>query len=54
MCDGIRPVTAADIRRVADTTFGRGSAGRLPTVVTMGHENVRDWRETLYAYGVGA
>ncbi|KZW00464.1 LuxS/MPP-like metallohydrolase [Exidia glandulosa HHB12029] len=54
MCARIRAVTADDLKEVAGEMFGSSAAGRLPTVVVYGREDVRDWRETLYAYGVGA
>lgn len=54
MCARIRAVTAEDLREVAGEMFGPESASRPPTVVVMGQEDVRDWRETLYAYGIGA
>lgn len=54
MCAQIAAVTADDLREVAGEMFGSATAHRLPTVIVSGREDVRDWRETLYAYGIGA
>lgn len=56
MCDRIDEVTAADIRRVAARVFGPGvvnSQGNKATIVTMGSEDVVDWKGSLRKYGVG-
>ncbi|KAF8527449.1 mitochondrial processing peptidase [Hysterangium stoloniferum] len=56
MCDRIDEVTEVDIRRVAARVFGPGSRdapGAKATIVTMGSEDVVDWKSTLQKYGVG-
>ncbi|EJD54511.1 mitochondrial processing peptidase [Auricularia subglabra TFB-10046 SS5] len=54
MCAHIRAVTAEDLRDVAEEMFGASSAARQPTMVVLGREDVRDWRETLRAYGISS
>ena len=51
MTDKIDQVTPDDIKRVAARVFGPES-GSKPTVVCMGHEDVRDWREAFSKYGL--
>ena len=53
MCDKIDEVQAADIRRVAARIFGTGPKGGKATIVTMGSEDVADWKGILRKYGVG-
>ncbi|TFY81488.1 hypothetical protein EWM64_g2523 [Hericium alpestre] len=53
MCDKIDEVTPESIQRVANRIFGRQS-GNKPTVVTMGHEDVGDWKSTMKKYDVGS
>jgi mitochondrial-processing peptidase subunit alpha len=51
MTDKIDKITSDDISRVAARVFSSQS-GSKPTVVCMGHEDVRDWRETFAKYGL--
>jgi len=55
MCDRIDEVTAPDLRRVATRVFGSGANGLKgkATVVTMGSEDIGEWKSTLRKYGVG-
>lgn len=51
MTNKISQVTPEDIKRVAARVFSPES-GSKPTVVCMGHEDVRDWGETFSNYGL--
>jgi processing peptidase subunit alpha len=51
MTEKIDQVTPDDISRVAARVFSPES-GSKPTVVCMGHEDVRDWREVFSKYGL--
>jgi mitochondrial-processing peptidase subunit alpha len=53
MMDKIDQVTPDHIRRVAARVFSPQS-GSKPTVVCMGHEDVRDWGEVFSKYGLAA
>jgi processing peptidase subunit alpha len=53
MTDKINQVTPDDIKRVAARVFGPDS-GNKPTVVCMGHEDVRNWGEVFSKYGLAA
>lgn len=56
MCEHIDLVTPTDLRRVATRVFGPGGhgiPGKKATIVTMGNEDVHDWKGTLRKYGVG-
>jgi len=51
----IRAVTADDLHQVAESMFGQAmtSSGLQPTVLLQGREDVRDWKEILFSYGLG-
>ena len=51
MTDKIDQVTSKDVSRVAARVFSPLS-GSKPTVVCMGHEDVRDWGEVFSKYGL--
>ena len=51
MTGKIDQVTPDDVRRVAARVFSPES-GSKPTVVCMGHEDVRDWGEVFSKYGL--
>ena len=53
MVEKIDEVTPEAVQRVANCIFGSES-GRRATVVTMGHEDVGDWKGVLRKYGVSA
>ncbi|EIM83585.1 mitochondrial processing peptidase [Stereum hirsutum FP-91666 SS1] len=53
MCDKIDLVTAESLQRVATRVFGPESGGK-PTIVTMGHEDVRDAKGVFKKYDVGS
>lgn len=52
MCDKIDAVTPDSLRLVAARIFSPGSAKKA-TVVSMGHEDLGDYRSVLRKYGVG-
>ncbi|THH27669.1 hypothetical protein EUX98_g6518 [Antrodiella citrinella] len=53
MCDRIDEVDAAKVREVASRVFGP-DVRKSATVVAMGREDVRDWREMLKKYGLAS
>ncbi|KAH7104953.1 mitochondrial processing peptidase [Auriculariales sp. MPI-PUGE-AT-0066] len=55
MTDKIRAVTADDLHEVAEMMYGATmtNSGRQPTILLQGREDVADWKETLFAYGLG-
>jgi len=54
MCDHIDRVEPNDIKRVAARVFGiSGTQGKNATIITMGSEDVPDWKSILRKYGVG-
>ncbi|KAA1468123.1 mitochondrial processing peptidase [Dentipellis sp. KUC8613] len=53
MCDKIDEITPESMQRVANRIFGPQS-GNKPTIVIMGHEDIRDWQATMKKYDVGS
>lgn len=53
MCDKIDEVTAESLQKVANRIFSPES-GNKPTVVTMGHEDVKDPGRVFKTYDVGS
>lgn len=53
MTDKIDQVTPESVHRVAKRIFGPES-GNKATVVTMGRDDIGDWRGVLQKYGVAA
>ncbi|KIY49048.1 LuxS/MPP-like metallohydrolase [Fistulina hepatica ATCC 64428] len=51
MLDRIDAITAADLRRAAQRTFGPES-GAKPTVLAMGHDETGDWQSIFRTYGI--
>lgn len=52
MCAKIDEVTSDSLREVATKVFGP-SITKQATVVSMGHDDVGDWKAILRKYGVG-